>query len=47
MPYYKNGMKAAFSIVLLLTKIQKGFIKSLEPADYGNDLEIVQTSCIA
>ena len=35
MPYYKNGMKAAFSIVLLLTKIQKGFIKFLEPADCG------------
>ena len=35
MPYYKNGVKAAFSIVLLLTKIQKGFIKFLEPADCG------------
>ena len=35
MPYYKNGMKAAFSIVLLLTKIQKGFIKFLELADCG------------
>ena len=35
MPYYENGVKAAFSIVLLLTKIQKGFIKFLEPADCG------------
>ena len=32
-----NGVKAAFSIVLLLTKIQKGFIKFLEPAVCGND----------
>ena len=35
MPYYENSVKAAFSIVLLLTKIQKGFIKFLEPADCG------------
>ena len=35
MPYYENGVKVAFSIVLLLTKIQKGFIKFLEPADCG------------
>ena len=35
MPYYENDVKAAFSIVLLLTKIQKGFIKFLEPADCG------------
>jgi len=45
--YKFGGGYLLFSIVLLLTKIQKGFIKSLEPADYGNDLEIVQTSCIA
>jgi hypothetical protein len=33
----ENGVKAAFSTMLLLTKNQKGFIKSLEPADCRND----------
>ena len=35
--YKFGGGYLLFSIVLLLTKIQKGFIKSLEPADCGND----------
>jgi len=35
--YKFGGGYLLFSIALLLTKIQKGFIKSLEPADCRND----------
>jgi len=35
--YKFGGGYLLFSIALLLTKNQKGFIKSLEPADCRND----------